>query len=78
MKIIGATSDFSVRGSGDRVDEILSWLEKNTDSKVNWIAIDDMNLVAMNHKMSPLHFVQTSDEFGLTIEEAQEAVVKLR
>ena len=72
----GTTSDFS-DGRGDRVDEILAWLQECPDKNVAWIAIDDINLMAMNDRLGENHFVRTCDTEGLTQENCDEALHKL-
>jgi len=80
IKVLGATPDLEQMGAGDRVDEIQSWLKEakaRGERFEHWIAIDDLDLLAMNEKMKPEHFVRTSDATGLTMALAEEAVAKL-
>ena len=66
---------FSVSCKGDRVDEILSWLETHCkDGNRPWVALDDLDLLLMNPKLRPPHFVRTRDSIGLTRENADEAI----
>lgn len=75
LAFISATPDFSVSCKGDRVDEILSWLETHCkDGNRPWVALDDLDLLLMNPKLRPPHFVRTRDSIGLTRENADEAI----
>jgi len=75
VRIVGATPDHTV--FGDRVDEIMAWLQASRALACPWVAIDDMDLVAMNEQLEERHFVRTDDAVGLTSEKAAEAVEKL-
>lgn len=78
LKMIGTTPDLQDCGRGDRVDEILQWLEEAGDGVPEaWVAIDDMDLVRMNDRLEDKHFVKTNDAVGLTEEKAAEAIDKL-
>ena len=69
---------------GDRADEILDYVrqtEAGLDGavvRVAFVAVDDMDLTAMNPKLTPGHFVRTSDAVGLDDEKVAEAIEKLR
>ena len=77
IHVLGQTGDFSC-GRGDRVDEIFDWLSSNRhNTQVSWVTIDDLNLLAMNPKLTEEHMVRTSDSTGLTAVLAQEAIDKL-
>ena len=79
LAFISATPDFSVSCKGDRVDEILSWLDTHcTDGDRPWVALDDLDLLLMNPKLRPQHFVRTRDSIGLTRENADEAISLLQ
>ena len=75
IKILGDTPDLS-RAHGDRVDECIQWLSQNAPNAA-FIIVDDLDLVGMNRKMQPSHFVRTDDECGLTPELVEQAVIKL-
>merc|ERR1711920_349842 len=81
LSVKGATPDLSVSASGDRVDEVFAWLDdpSNKEPKVvnAWIAIDDLDLLAMNSKLEHSNFVRTDDKVGFTKANAEEAVAKL-
>ena len=55
--------------TGDRVDEILLWLREHRTKTSRWnksilrlaVAIDDIDLLSMNPKLAPEHFVRTRD-----------------
>ena len=77
LSLAGATPDLESIGKGDRVDEILHYVSTCAQN-VAWIAVDDMNLLAMNpKKMHGRHFVHTSDNDGFTASKADEAIEKL-
>ena len=64
--------------SGDRVDEIFSWLETHSPECTRWVAIDDMDLVKMNERLQAAHFVRTDDGVGITAAGAEEVIAKLK
>ena len=80
MTICGVTSNLDFTFKGDRVDECLDWLRRNCPviSAAAWVAIDDMDLLAMNAANDEDHFVRTSDKVGLTEQKAQEVIDKIR
>lgn len=59
IRILDSTTDLSINGLGDRVDEILYWLKYSKYKINNWIAIDDIDLLEMNPLMESNHFVHT-------------------
>jgi hypothetical protein len=76
LRLIGSTPDLAIYG--DRVDEILSWIRTHPEHRVRaWVALDDMDLTAMNPKLDAAHFVRTDDTVGLTDQKADEAIRKL-
>lgn len=75
LAFVGSTPDMSHSCSGDRVDEILAWL---SGQSVAWVALDDMDLCAMNSRMTAQHFVHTDDKVGFGVDQAQEAIEKLQ
>ncbi len=79
LVIKGVTPDFSKNGHGDRVDEIMNsyWHHKNF-CELAWVAIDSLDLVAINAKLALKNFVQTDDAVGLTSATADEAIAKLK
>lgn len=77
LSIVGCTPDLEAPCQGDRVDEIIAWLRGATHVD-SWVAIDDMDLLAMNSRLDDAHFVRTSDLVGLTDEKAEEATRKLQ
>lgn len=75
LTILGDTPDKSADCSGDRVDEILQWLrDHGSGVQQPWVAIDDLDLLTMNPKLSPRHFVRTRDSIGLTLDNAERAI----
>ena len=87
LTIYDHTPDLEKTSTGDRVDEILMWLREhrqpitpgsNDTIKVAWVAIDDLDLLRMNPKLDPDHFVRTRDANGLTRACAEEVLVKLQ
>merc|ERR1712232_1351935 len=80
LTVKGSTPDLAKTKSGDRVDEIMLWLEMRSaaDQSVDaYIVIDDLNLSAMNDRLKETHFVRIDDKVGITRENAEEAVAKL-
>lgn len=80
LGIKGATPDLHRKGQGDRVDEILLWLEMRAAKSEHiqaWVAIDDLDLLRQNPRLNAQNFVRTDDAEGLTAEKAQEALRKL-
>lgn len=76
LTLLSSTPDLET--FGDRVDEILAWMNSHSEYEVTaWIAVDDMDLIKMNTKLDAEHFVWTDDAHGLTREKAEEAVGKL-
>ena len=92
VALSGATPDLENRCLGDRVDEIAAWLREKAagdgcgdgcgnrsgSKTIVWVAIDDLDLAAMNPSLAEEHFVRTSGARGLTHELADEVVRKLR
>lgn len=78
LAIYSCTPDLEASCRGDRVDECLLWLRDNANDEVCWVAIDDLDLLAMNGKLKAGHFVRTADATGLSMNEVDEAVAKLR
>jgi len=64
ISILDVTPDLESTCTGDRVDEIRTWLRTNAWRDVRaWIAIDDMDLIMMNPTgLRSSCFVRTSDE----------------
>ena len=69
-----------------RPDEIVAFLEAHGGGVHQWVAVDDLPLVNLDEKcrngctgirLTAAHFVQTSDQVGLTAELAEEAIAKL-
>ena len=80
LSVNGSTPDLEKVAKGDRVDEILLWLEMRAAKSEHvhaWIAIDDMDLLRMNPRLSSQNFVHTSDNVGLNAEKTEEALNKL-
>ena len=80
LSVNGATPDLEKVAKGDRVDEILLWLEMRAAKSEHvhaWIAIDDMDLLRMNPRLTSSNFVHTSDAVGLDAEKTEEALNKL-
>jgi len=74
--LFSSTPDLTIKG--DRVDEILWWINGHKELRaVAWIAVDDMDLMGMNGKLDAAHFVRTDDTFGLTKAKTAEAIKKL-
>ena len=78
LSVDGCTPDFETPATGDRVDEIFAWLRKHRADATPWLALDDIDLVALNGKLPHTHFVRTKDSVGLTASLADECVAKLR
>ena len=81
LRLIGSTPQVKrsrPHKAGERCDEILAWLS-STDLKVcAWVALDDMDLLGSPKcRIDPEHFVQTSDEDGLTRSLADEVILSL-
>jgi len=75
IKVAGATPDLAPTGAGDRVDEIMTWLD--SAGPVEFVVVDDLDLAGMNGKLSQENFVKCDDAAGLTRQLAREAVIKL-
>ena len=75
LTLLSSTPDLTT--TGDRVDEILQWMQQPELAVEAWIALDDMNLMKMNSKLDAAHFVRTDDAVGLTRDKAEEAITKL-
>eukprot|EP00928_Gymnodinium_smaydae_P077133 TRINITY_DN6031_c0_g1_i3.p1 TRINITY_DN6031_c0_g1~~TRINITY_DN6031_c0_g1_i3.p1 ORF type:complete len:213 (+),score=64.15 TRINITY_DN6031_c0_g1_i3:70-639(+) len=81
MVVKDKTPDLSGRGTGDRVDEILLWLEMRAavGQRVEaWVVLDDMDLIRQNDLLEADRFVRTDDGVGLTSENVEEALCKLQ
>ena len=79
LSVHSSTPDLEKLHTGDRVDEIICWLREHDHSaSAPWVAIDDLDLLAMNPKMQSAHFVRTLDGTGLTRANAEEVIFKLR
>lgn len=65
--VIGRTPDLAE----GREAEILTWIERQPELPI-WVAVDDFDL-----DLGDEHFVQTSDDDGLTGEKADELIRKL-
>lgn len=79
LSIKGVTPDLEQSARGDRVDEILLWLEMRAAKSpvASWVAIDDMDLLRKNPRLKEANFVHTEDEKGLDREKMEEALRKL-
>ena len=80
LSVNGSTPDLEKSAKGDRVDEILLWLEMRAAKSEHvhaWIAIDDMDLLRMNPRLRSQNFVHTSDITGLDADKTEEALNKL-
>jgi len=77
LALHSCTPDLECLCTGDRVDEILRWLADNSETPEPWLAIDDVDLLGMNTKLSSQHFVRTTDAVGLTHAGVEEALTKL-
>ena len=77
LEIAGCTPDLEKDCRGDRVDEIHAFLRTSGCCAQPWIAIDDLDLLSMNPKLRPVHFVRTRDSIGLTHANAAEAIEQL-
>lgn len=80
LAINGATPDLEKTCKGDRVDEILLWLEMHaakSEPVQAWVAVDDMDLLRQNPRLEVENFVHTSDERGLDVPKMEEALRKL-
>ena len=77
---VSSTADLTY--TGDRVDEILLWLREHpargSGAARAWVALDDLDLLGMNAKLTPEHFVRTRDGIGLTRQDAERAIAQLR
>ena len=60
------------------VDEIHTWLRENRATELPWVAIDDLDLLAMNPRMQRKHFVRTRDGTGLTRQLVEDALLTLQ
>jgi hypothetical protein len=82
LEYMDVTPDLETCCRGDRVDEILSWLEqyqsRNQRKVLAWLAIDDIDLLRLNDRMDAAHFVRTDDAVGLTESKVHEALQKFR
>jgi predicted phosphodiesterase len=78
LSLHSATPTLEITHTGDRVDEIMLWLRSNHAEDLPWVAIDDIDLLAMNGKLSARNFVRTRDGTGLTRANAEEIVSKLQ
>lgn len=81
LVLSGDTPDFEATFSGDRGDEIVAALREQSCGGrdcLPWVALDDMDLVAMNSRLCDASFVRTDDAVGLTRAKADEAVRKLQ
>ena len=76
LELSGDTPELEALCRGDRVDEILACLP--TSERPPWVVLDDMDLLAMNTKLTDAHFVRTDDAVGLTRAKADEAIAKLQ
>ena len=78
LTLAGSTPDLESRAVGDRVDEI-EWVLRYSGEDLPWVVLDDLDLVAMNPgKLSHKNFVRTDDAVGLTTENSDHAITKLR
>ena len=75
LELSGDTPELEALCRGDRVDEILACLSVQ---RPPWVVLDDMDLLAMNTKLTDAHFVRTDDAVGLTRAKADEAIAKLQ
>ena len=78
LSITDFTPDLEKLHIGDRVDEIILWLREHKSEGLPWVAVDDMDLLAMNSKLTAEHFVRTYDGTGLTPGNADELRLKLQ
>jgi len=78
LRVYSKTPDLEATSSGDRVDEILLWLREHRAESLPWVAIDDLDLLAMNPRLVPRNFVRTRDSVGLTRANAEEAISAIR
>jgi len=78
LTISGYTPDKDVDASGDRPDEIFEYIRENNLQDNPWVAIDDMDMIAMNNNLNTINFCRTDDYEGLTEEKAYEVIEKLR
>ena len=76
LELSGDTPELEALCRGDRVDEILACLPAS--ERPPWVVLDDMDLLAMNTKLTDAHFVRTDDAVGLTRAKADEAIAKLQ
>ena len=76
LELSGDTPELEALCRGDRVDEILACLPAS--ERPPWVVLDDMDLMAMNTKLTDAHFVRTDDAVGLTRAKADEAIAKLQ
>jgi hypothetical protein len=88
-RVLGVTPDSS-RGApvrevsdgmfpgGTRVDEILSWLDSQTESPARWLAIDDIDLASHAPPELSEHFLLTDSAVGLTEELAAHVIAYCR
>jgi len=60
-----------------RCKEIQKWLDDCKEHIINWIAIDDMNLLVSQELMKN-HFVKTQREEGITKEKADLTISLLK
>lgn len=80
LAINGATPDLEKTAKGDRVDEILLWLEMHAAKSEHvqaWVVVDDMDLLRQNPRLKEENFVHTSDEKGFNLPKMEEALQKL-
>ena len=78
LKISGYTPNMDLDASGDRPDEIFEYIRVNNLQDNPWVAIDDMDMIAMNNNLNTINFCRTDDYDGLTIDKAYEVIEKLR
>ena len=78
LKISGYTPNKDVDASGDRPDEIFEYIRENNLQDNPWVAIDDMDMIAMNNNLKTINFCRTDYYEGLTQEKAYEVIEKLR
>ena len=81
LTLAGDTPELEASCRGDRVDEIISALHRHSTSGrdcLPWVALDDMDLMAMNTKLDSASFVRTDDAVGLTRAKTDEAIAKLQ
>ena len=72
IPFIGATPDLFP--DGNRIDEIVFWIEQNKPD--NWVVIDDWDLNNFPNATADFnaHFVQTDERLGLERSDAEKAI----